>query len=80
MYHPIYSYLTPPPKARGRSRILDLDKDWLAESSRERKLWRRSRPPFQGNAGRKKLVKWVPHLWRLQRRVEKMRSERIEKI
>lgn len=76
MYRPIFSYLTPPPKRTGRSLILDLDRDWVARSSGELKPWRLSRRLFRLHGGRKRLTKWAPHLWRLQRRVENMRRDR----
>ena len=75
---PRFSYLTPPPKERWRRNALD----WMVycyqfiPRSRRDMLPRRSMPARRFNDGRKRLSPWVPHLWRLRYRVDKLRRER----
>lgn len=80
-WRPKHSYATPPPKERWHRSALD----WpvycyeFIPVSRRDMLPRRSAPAHWMTGGRKPLVPWVPHLWRLRNRVAKARAARQAK-
>ena len=76
MYRPLFSYCAKPPERKWHRSALDAiayQSEHIPMSRRDM-LQLRSRPRLWVNEGRKRLTVYVPHLWRLRRRVERMRD------
>ena len=80
---PRFSYLTPPPKQRWHRNALDwmvYCYQYIPMSRRDMLRWKSLPRDRLNDGGRKRLTPWVPHLWRLRYRVDKLRRERTAAI